>query len=378
MELRPHLMLEATVLAMRVARRARGLHLPPRGVRDRSRATASKRIDEFRAAGPARRALARARRRRRRVHRRRGDGDARVDGGPARDAAAQAAVPEPGRLPRAADAHPERRDARAHPGDPPERRRVVGRRSGRASATGTRLWSVTGAVGKPGCYEAPNGVTTRELVEEHAGGFTDEVGAVVPGRRRERDPAAGRARRAAHARRPARVRRRPGLGRRAGLPGVVLPAPPARRDDALLRRGVVPEVHAVPDRQPRAPPPRRGARARARGDDAREGRRVAARDGEDVDLRPRPGVAVPRAERDDALARAVRAARHGTDDADLGRGDESPNAERGALPPGRRGDRTSTRRERRISSSGTTPPDTPSWSCGSACCASCWETSETT
>ena len=52
---------------------------------------------------------------------------------------------------------------------------------GTRGATGTRLWSVTGAVGKPGCYEAPNGVTTRELVEEHAGGFTGEVGAVVPG-----------------------------------------------------------------------------------------------------------------------------------------------------------------------------------------------------
>ena len=53
--------------------------------------------------------------------------------------------------------------------------------SGTRGASGTRLWSVTGAVGKPGCYEAPNGVTTRELVEGHGGGFTDEVGAVVPG-----------------------------------------------------------------------------------------------------------------------------------------------------------------------------------------------------
>ncbi|HLG07530.1 MAG TPA: NADH-ubiquinone oxidoreductase-F iron-sulfur binding region domain-containing protein [Gaiellaceae bacterium] len=52
---------------------------------------------------------------------------------------------------------------------------------GTRGAVGTRLWSVTGAVGKPGCYEAPSGVTTRELVEEHAGGFTDEVGAIVPG-----------------------------------------------------------------------------------------------------------------------------------------------------------------------------------------------------
>ena len=46
---------------------------------------------------------------------------------------------------------------------------------------GTRLWSVTGAVGRPGCYEAPNGLSTRDLVEEYAGGFTEEVGAVVPG-----------------------------------------------------------------------------------------------------------------------------------------------------------------------------------------------------
>jgi formate dehydrogenase beta subunit len=52
---------------------------------------------------------------------------------------------------------------------------------GRRGAPGTRLWSVSGAVAKPGCYEAPNGITTRELVDEYAGGFADEVGAVVPG-----------------------------------------------------------------------------------------------------------------------------------------------------------------------------------------------------
>ena len=44
-----------------------------------------------------------------------------------------------------------------------------------------RLWSVSGAVREPGCYEAPLDVTTRQLVEEHAGGFDGEVGAVVPG-----------------------------------------------------------------------------------------------------------------------------------------------------------------------------------------------------
>jgi formate dehydrogenase beta subunit len=52
---------------------------------------------------------------------------------------------------------------------------------GTRGAAGTRLWSVTGAVTRPGCYEAPNGVTTRELVEKYAGGFADEIGAVVPG-----------------------------------------------------------------------------------------------------------------------------------------------------------------------------------------------------
>jgi formate dehydrogenase beta subunit len=52
---------------------------------------------------------------------------------------------------------------------------------GKRGAAGARLWSVSGAVGKPGCYEAPNGVTTQELVDEYAGGFTEEVGAVVPG-----------------------------------------------------------------------------------------------------------------------------------------------------------------------------------------------------
>ena len=52
---------------------------------------------------------------------------------------------------------------------------------GTRGASGTRLWSVSGAVAKPGCYEAANGITTRELVEEHAGGFVGEVGAVVPG-----------------------------------------------------------------------------------------------------------------------------------------------------------------------------------------------------
>jgi formate dehydrogenase beta subunit len=52
---------------------------------------------------------------------------------------------------------------------------------GRNGAPGVRLWSVTGAVRRPGCYEAPNGIVLRELIDEHAWGFAGEPGAIVPG-----------------------------------------------------------------------------------------------------------------------------------------------------------------------------------------------------
>ena len=52
---------------------------------------------------------------------------------------------------------------------------------GTREAAGTRLWSISGAVARSGCYEAPNGVTTRELVDKYAGGFNGETGAIVPG-----------------------------------------------------------------------------------------------------------------------------------------------------------------------------------------------------
>jgi formate dehydrogenase beta subunit len=44
-----------------------------------------------------------------------------------------------------------------------------------------RLWSVSGTVKEPGCYEAPLDVSIRGLVDDYAGGFDGEVGAVVPG-----------------------------------------------------------------------------------------------------------------------------------------------------------------------------------------------------
>ena len=45
----------------------------------------------------------------------------------------------------------------------------------------TRLWSVSGAVGKPGCYQAALDVTLRGLIDDYAGGLTAEPGAIVPG-----------------------------------------------------------------------------------------------------------------------------------------------------------------------------------------------------
>jgi formate dehydrogenase len=54
-------------------------------------------------------------------------------------------------------------------------------RGGGAAWPRVRLWSVSGAVREPGCYEAPLDVTARQLIDEYAGGATDEIGAIVPG-----------------------------------------------------------------------------------------------------------------------------------------------------------------------------------------------------
>jgi formate dehydrogenase beta subunit len=52
---------------------------------------------------------------------------------------------------------------------------------GTNGAMGARLWSLSGAVAAPGCYEAPNGITLRELIDGYAGGATEKIGAIVPG-----------------------------------------------------------------------------------------------------------------------------------------------------------------------------------------------------
>ena len=44
-----------------------------------------------------------------------------------------------------------------------------------------RLWSLSGTVHRPGCYEAPLDVTLRQLIEDYAGGAKEEIGPIVPG-----------------------------------------------------------------------------------------------------------------------------------------------------------------------------------------------------
>ncbi len=129
------------------------------------------------------------------------------------------------------------------------------------------------------------------------------------GRRRVRDCPARCARRAAHARGPGAVGLRPRLGRPPGLPRVLLRAAAPARDHAVLRRGVVPEMYAVPHRhaRARARPPRAGGRQT--GDARLAARGVARRDGEGLDLWARPGRAHPPARRDAPLAGALHAAR---------------------------------------------------------------------
>jgi formate dehydrogenase len=36
-------------------------------------------------------------------------------------------------------------------------------------------------VARPGCYEAPVDITARQLIDDYAGGATEEIGAIVPG-----------------------------------------------------------------------------------------------------------------------------------------------------------------------------------------------------
>ena len=235
MELRPQLLLEGLVGSDALLRDRRGLHLPPRGVRAPlaralQEAIAARGLPVELVVGAGAYIC--------------GEETAMLESMEGRRGMPRLRPPFPSsvRLPRPTDADQQRRDARARRADPP-RRLATG-----AALVRLRRRREAGLLRGAARRHAPR-------PDRRVRGRPDRrAERDRPRRRRKRDPAARRARRAADARSARRVGLRRRLGRRPGLPGLVLPAAPARRDDALLRRGVVPEVHAVPDRQPRAAP----------------------------------------------------------------------------------------------------------------------------
>jgi NADH:ubiquinone oxidoreductase subunit F (NADH-binding) len=171
MELRPHLLVEATLIAMRFAGAAEGfVYLREEYAHARARLAAA--IDEFRAAGL--------------LH---GLSLELVIGAGAYIAGEETAMLESmeGRraMPRLKPPFPSQVGYLGYPTliDNVETLAHVPAilRHGGESWPRVRLWSVTGAVREPGCYEAPLDVTARQLIDAYAGGATDEIGALVPG-----------------------------------------------------------------------------------------------------------------------------------------------------------------------------------------------------
>ena len=169
---------------------------------------------------------------------------------------------------------------------------------GTRGASGTRLWSVSGAVGGPaatrrrtGSRRASSSTSTRAASPARSAPScraAPRAGSSRPRRSTPRSPATGCAEYGA------------GVGSAAVqvFPATYSPLRLLAETMRFFAEESCQKCTPVPDRQPRPPPPLRAARARRGDDDAREARRVAARDGEDVDLRPRPGVPDPGAERD--------------------------------------------------------------------------------
>ena len=108
-------------------------------------------------------------RRRGRLHLRRGDRAAGLAGGPARPAPAAAAVPRRRRTVRVPDGGQQRRVHRQRARRRARRRRLVQVDGHRRSRRASRCTRCPGHVTRPGQYEAPLGITLRELLE-YAGG----------------------------------------------------------------------------------------------------------------------------------------------------------------------------------------------------------------
>ncbi len=178
---------------------------------------------------------------------------------------------------------------------------------------GTQVFQLAGNIARGGIVEADFGVTLRELVgglgrrhrQRPPGprGPGRRPARRLPARRRHR-PADGlrsvrRGRRDGRARRRRRLRRH----RRHGRAGALR--------DGVLRRGVVRQVHALPDR---LAPRRRGDRQDHRGPrpaaEPRRARRPVRHDDRRVPLRDGRADPDARAQRDPALPRGLRPAGH--------------------------------------------------------------------
>ena len=233
----------------RLGRRGRALlHLHARRVPGGARDPAPR--DRRARGGRARRArLRRAPPRRRRLHLRRGIGDARVDRGQARPAAAPAALRRAGRAVRPADAGPQRRDAALGGADLPRGAGGACRARGERPARACAASRSPGGWRGPGVYLLPAGST---VARPDRGGRRHGRGPCLQGLPARRAVVRAAARLAR--RRAARLRHAAAARHLHRLGGGGDPLRPGQRAGggaqhaALLRGRELRPVHAVPGR----------------------------------------------------------------------------------------------------------------------------------
>ena len=120
-------------------------------------------------------------------------------------------------------------------------------------STGTRVFSLSGNVVRPGNYELPHGYPLRDLIHEVGGGIADgrTLKAVIPGRIVDADPDRVRGREGdARLRLAVQGRQRDRIGRRHRPRRPLLHGAARCPRLPVLRARVVRQVHAVPRRAP--------------------------------------------------------------------------------------------------------------------------------
>ena len=188
--------------------------------------------------------------RRGRVHLRRRVGDDRVDRRQEGDAAAAPAVRRAGRRLRPPDARAQHGDAATGCARSSSAARRGSPRRGATAARGCARSRVSGRVVKPGVHLAPAGITMQELLDEYAGGMRAGPHVLrLLSRRRVGRHSAGVA-----GRHPARLRHAHQYGCFIGSAAIIVLSDKDTAQErgaqhaALLPRGVVRAVHAVPRR----------------------------------------------------------------------------------------------------------------------------------